>query len=193
MKKMLALVFVLSLVFALPVSAGVTLDNVNVVARSGFGFPSEDLVDIDNGSVVEGAVLYEVNKNVSAGVQFGWEEYDVELLGDATLLPLLGIVEVRPNGEREVQPYAKAGIGVTFVDFDNSALLKAFGAPGIDVDDAFTVEVGGGIDVAISENVALNFEATYSWAESDAQFGSGPAVDVDLDRAKVLAGLRYSF
>lgn len=196
MKKMLilALVFAIGLVFVPQAVAQLEFsrDKFEVVVRTGFGIPTEDLVDIDIGTVIEGAVLYEVHKNVNVGVQFGWEKYDVELLGDARLYPLLGIVEVRPNGERQIQPYAKAGIGVTFVDFENSALLKEFGDPSVDADEAFTVQVGGGIDVEISENVALNFEAVYSIAESDVTFGSTTA-DVNLDRTTVTAGLRYSF
>jgi opacity protein-like surface antigen len=111
---------------------------------------------VDTAYGVSGRIGYRMDPRFAIESQF---EYSGDF-SDISGLDLTGKL-VTINGkfyflQEQLQPYALAGIGGAWADFD----------PGPD-EDAFVVKVGGGLDFYLSENWGLNGEIVYNIGTGD--------------------------
>jgi outer membrane protein W len=189
---------VTALAYAAPDRVGIWDAGVNV---SGF-IPGDN--DTDNGVYVGGTFAYGVHQWIAIGVEAGWLETDIEEdtqlgLGDLGELhgnPLMADIIIRvPNPDQSFIPYGIVGIGVVFWDFDEGDTLESLGVD-VDIDTAFAVKIGGGIDWWLNANWILNFEASYVFNDADVSVtvGGAPTTDdADLDYFQIGGGLKYMF
>jgi opacity protein-like surface antigen len=142
-----------------------------VIGIENFDDTPSNLVDTAYG--VSGRIGYRMAPMFAIESQF---EYTGDF-SDVSGLDLTGKL-VTVNGkffflQEELQPYALAGFGGSWVDFD----------PGPD-EDAFVVKLGGGIDFYLSESWGVNGEVVYN-------IGTGDLDDVSSTSIGIGAFLRF--
>ncbi len=81
-------------------------------------------------------------------------------------------ISKKPEELKWIVPYASIGGGYYFLDLEEkSALINYWASRGVgidlEIDDAFFVHAGGGIEIFLTDHIALNFDARYTWAEAD--------------------------
>ena len=193
--SVLVLLLVASFAYAAPDRTGKFDAGFNV---SGI-IPTED--GADNSVYVGGNLAYGLNEWLAVGFEAGFSEIETEsadnvALGDLNALPVMGDVIFRLPTESPVQPYGVVGLGVIFFDFDESRTLQSLGLK-VDVDDAFAVKTGIGIDWFVNDSWALNLEGSYVFSEADAELlvlGTSLATDsIDTDYWMIGGGVKYLF
>ena len=149
---------------------------------------------------LEGGIGYtEIGvKNKTFGVK--WATIDA--------IPIFATLQFRwvsrkPEELKWIIPYACIGGGYYFLDIEERNEFRSFRAPAtieLEIDDALFFHLGGGFDIFLTKNLALNCEARYSWAEMDIderqnvggiyrRFGDS----VNLNAAFVGAGFKFYF
>ena len=88
--------------------------------------------------------------------------------------------------------------GYFFNDFDqNDPVIEFIYGAGadVDVDDSFGFHVGGGVEVFVTENVALNLDLKYIWTkvEADVNIAGFKDEDIDMDSFVVGLGIKFYF
>ena len=81
-------------------------------------------------------------------------------------------VSRKPEELKWIVPYACIGGGYYVLDIEERSELRGYWISrgvGVDlkIDDTFFFHLGGGLDIFLTKNLAFNFEARYSWAETD--------------------------
>jgi outer membrane protein W len=71
-----------------------------------------------------------------------------------------------------IVPYASLGGGYYFLEIDEKSELRALWASSgvaidLEIDDAFFAHVGGGVDIFVTDHIALNIDAKFAWAQAD--------------------------
>ena len=162
----------------------------------GGSFPKDD--EIDNAFTLGARVTYEFLKNLEAGLDISWQQYEDKFsgtkLGDVNHIPLYAIVKygiALESLEDQVVPYILAGIGLSFWNYD-----EAISSVSADSDVSFTGKIGVGADVKINSEISVFAEGGYFWADYDLNgsvFGTPVSGTVDVDSAFINGGLRLSF
>lgn len=198
MKKALLIallgLFVAGSAYAVPERTGHSDLGFNVSAA----IPSDS--STDTAVYVGGTYAYGVNEWLALGVSSGWAQFDDSTTGELTEVPLLGeiILRVPVAEEQQIQPYGVLGLGIAFFDFDESATVRASNVE-VEVDDAFAVKVGGGVDWFADEHWIVNLEVSYIFADTDVSArntvtgASASISNVDADNWFVGGGLKYRF
>ena len=175
-KKFLAVLIVMSVImfssgsiFAEDVSLG---DKINLGVNCSVVIPTED--SAGTGIYVGGLLSYDILKYLAVGIESGYAQIDFEessvKLGTLRGVPLLGDIIAKLPIEMDkftLTPYGIVGIGVLFSDFAESDVVKNAGIS-LETKTAFAMKFGGGIDLYVTKNIALNFEASYLMADIDA-------------------------
>lgn len=149
--------------------------------------------DFDDSVYVGGTVSYGVNDWFAVGLESGWASPDVDNAADVDMVPLLVDFIVRQPAQAD-QPqvfYGVLGLGALFFSADSN-----IAGVNVDIDDAFGVKLGGGVDWFVNENWALNFEASYIFSDASASASAGPIAasgDVDTDYWQIGGGIKYVF
>jgi outer membrane protein W len=201
--KMLSFVFMAS-VLAIGFAQEPSLVRADEVGQWSAGFrvnasiPKDD--DTDEAPGYMGYVDYQAAEYVRAELEAGWIEWDQGILGDLHMFPVLGNlqftypIELDSDENTSITPYLTTGLGVLFLNFEESQTLKDAGAS-LDVDPSFAVKLGGGLDYRFSESWALNIDGGYILSEGDAALKQGSttlaADNVEYDYWFIGAGLKY--
>lgn len=127
-----------------------------------------------------------LNSWLALGIEGGWQEADFDLTNDEdlTMITVFGDIIGRLNlPDSPLVPYGVVGLGA----------LHAYADTTSDNDDetAFAAKLGGGVDLFLSPNWIVNFEAAYIATGADIQGDSG--LTEDLDHWRAVAGLKYAF
>lgn len=127
-----------------------------------------------------------LNSWLAFGVEGGWQEADFDLTNDEdlTMITVFGDIIARLNlPDSPLVPYGVVGLGA----------LHAYTDTNTDDDDetAFAAKLGGGIDLFLTQNWIVNFEAAYITTGADIHGDSG--LTEDLDHWRAVAGLKYAF
>ena len=121
--------------------------------------------EVDDAESFFGRWVYNFNDYLAIGVEGGFytdsgiDEVGVDDAGELTdIATVFGDLIARyPTGENcPVLPYVVAGVGGVFW----GASAEVAGVD-LNVDDAFAVKVGGGVDWFIDDHWAVNFEGAY--------------------------------
>lgn len=182
-------------------------------------FLGED-IRVKDAFIGGGSAIWGIDRWFALELGFGRTRTEIESgvidmeYGEVTVMPLTLTAQFRYVGERprayeNMAVYLLGGIGYYFTDIDKSGELDIFWAltpPGflvdLDIENAFGVHVGGGIEAFLTRNVALYAEARWFWADADMEqkltpIAGGPVIigkdSVDLDSAKTVVGFRMFF
>jgi len=163
-------------------------------------------VDVEpDESVMYGVNLtYFIQNYLSLELSVDYTETDVDLkalglsgdAGDFESIPVLLSLRQHFSTNTKVSPYLLFGVGYFFNDIDqNDSTIEFIYGPGakVDLDDSFGFHVGGGIEVFVSENVAVNLDFKYIWTEVEADVNVPGFTDEDLDMDSFVAGLGIKY
>ena len=161
-------------------------------------------VEPDEDIMYEGNLTYFIQDYLSLELSVGYTETDVDFdalgleidAGEFETIPVLLSLRAHLSTNTKVSPYLLFGIGYFFNDFDqNDPVIEFIYGPGadVDVDDSFGFHVGGGVEVFVSENIALNLDLKYIWTEVEADVNVAGFKDEDIDMDSFVAGLGIKF
>jgi outer membrane protein W len=193
--------------------------SIGVGARLYGFFPSSDKLrgqrlDFEDGIGGEINVTYRFLKYLALEGGVGYTEFDIknETLGvDWARLEVLPIsltlqfrwISKKPEELKWIVPYASLGGGYYFLDIEEKSEFRIARLPvvvDLEIDDAFFATVGGGVDIFVTDHIALNFDAKYSWAQADIDetlITGGTSVTLggtmNLNGAFVGAGFKFFF
>jgi outer membrane protein W len=178
------------------------------------GAPRQKL-DFDNEVGGEVNVTYRFLKFLAVEGGIGYTKIDVKnkTLGVnwATIeaVPIFATLQFRwvsrkPEELKWIVPYACIGGGYYVLDIEERSELRAYYLPGIgvdlEIDDTFFFHLGGGFDIFLTKNLAINFEARYAWSETDIdeKLNDGVTIlergdTIKLNAAFVGAGFKFYF
>lgn len=208
------LIGLMSVLFSLTASASPDRTGTVDLGFNVSGFlPDEG--DYEAGLYYGGTLAYGINSWLAIGVEGGFSELDTDVNaaslgltsfsgGEMTMMPLFGDVILRASTVHDaIDPYFVVGVGALFLDVDDvNATVGALPVTIVsDVDTAFAVKVGGGVDWFLTDNWILNIEASYVFAESDVNASANVAglsatsqlQDVSFDYWQFGGGLKYKF
>jgi outer membrane protein len=167
---------------------------------------SSDITLIGGKATVDSAITADVDfsyffcDNIAAELTLAVAEHDVEAkntavgdvdLGDVKLLPPTLTLQYHFSPDSNLRPYVGTGVNYTvFFDDDPGD------ATGIDYDNAFGFALQAGIDIAIDEKWALNFDIKKIFLETDVAvkaLGTEVKTEVDIDPWLFGVGLAYRF
>lgn len=166
----------------------------SVGLKAGAGIPTESGEDTGFGLI--GDVYYGINKYIDLGIESGWQRLDWGSIGDVDIFPLLFNVKLKASDwiNDKFTPYLVTGLGVGFFNVNESSGYT------INIDPGFAMKLGGGVEYLITNNLAIDVEASWVYIASDydADYqdstttahisGSGHE-----DYVFIGAGLRYQF
>lgn len=161
-------------------------------------------------------VTYRFLKYLAVEAGVGYTEIDVKnktLNVDwATIsaIPIYATLQFRwvsskPEELKWIVPYAAIGGGYYILEIEERSELRNYWFPlgvgvNLDIDDAFFFHLGGGIDIFLTEHLALNFEGRYSWSQTDIdetqQVGAIARTlgdTINLNAAFLGAGIKFYF
>jgi outer membrane protein W len=162
--------------------------SIGVGARLYGFFPKSDTLrgqrlDFENALGGEINVTYRFLKYLALEGAVGYTEFDIKnetLAVDWARVEVLPIsltlqfrwISKKPEELKWIVPYASLGGGYYFLNLEEKSELRVFWlsqnvAIDLEIDDAFFVTVGGGVDIFVTDHIALNFDAKYSWAQAD--------------------------
>ena len=209
MKKRPLLLFCVTVFLLFCSDVGLAQDNegkLGVGARVGFVDYSDDdqtfsgveiELESDDAWMYEVNLTYFVQEYFSLELGAGYTETDEYLYsslgmsgsaGDMEQIPVLLTARVHFSTNHEVTPYLGAGIGYYFNDFDSNS-----SSPDIDVDDSFGFHVNGGLEVFITDYVAINVDIKYVWNEVDVDINLPGFGSEDFKRNQFVAGAGCKF
>lgn len=151
-------------------------------------FPKSDELrgeelDFRNGVGAEINVTYRFLKYLALEGAVGYTEFDIKnetLAVDWARMEALPIsltlqfrwISKKPEELKWIVPYASIGGGYYLLELEETSELISFWlsrgvAIDLEIDDAFFLHAGGGIEIFLTEHIALNFDARYTWADAD--------------------------
>ncbi len=193
MKRLSVFVLLFSLVIGFSTISRAELNlplqgSVGVGVRPFAIFPKSDEfrgeeLDFENGVGAEINVTYRFLKYLALEGAVGYTEFDIknETLGvrwaRMEALPISLTLQFRwvskkPKELKWIIPYASLGGGYYLLDLEEKSELINFWlsrgvAIDLEIDDALFLNAGGGVEIFLTENIALNFDARYIWADVD--------------------------
>lgn len=156
---------------------------------------------LDNAVYVGGTLAYGVTDWFAIGGEAGYSSIGTSVdasgvsinVGDLNAVPLLAdfILRMPAKADQPAVPYAVLGLGAIFWNFDSD-----IDGIDIDVDTSFATKVGGGLDWFVSDNIALNFEASYVFSDADYKAtadGDTLSDSVNTDYWQIGGGVKFVF
>ena len=161
-------------------------------------------VEPDESVMFGGNLTYFIQNYLSLELSVDYTETDVDLdalglegdAGDFESIPVLLSLRAHLSTNTKVSPYLLFGIGYLFNDIDqNDSTIEFIYGSGakIDVDDSFAFHVGGGVEVFVTENVALNLDLKYIFTKVEADVNVAGFKDEDIDMDSFVAGLGIKY
>ena len=208
MKKQPLLLFCVTVFLLFCSDVGLAEDNqgkLGVGVRAGYVDYYNDDQTVSGGELelesdvtlmYEANLTYFVQEYFSLELGVGYTETDEYLnfspgmsgkAGEMEQIPILLTARVHFSTNHEVTPYLGAGIGYYLSDFDSNS-----SSPDVDVDDSFGFHVNGGLEVFITDYVAINVDIKYVWNEVNLDIKL-PGLDEDYKRNQFVAGAGCKF
>jgi len=161
-----------------------------------------DSLKFDGAPLVGFNLTHYFNRFISFEVAVGYSQLDDETnatgatlnLGELKQYPVYFSGRLHlPIDSGAISPYAGAGVGYYFNDFDTSQAIALAGAI-IDTDNSFAFHLNAGIEFFIGNHFALNLDLKYIWNEADGDFTmANVAAMNDLDLNSFIGGISLKF
>lgn len=168
-----------------------------------------DDLDVD----FEGDMGYGIGINVFLGnrlsAEFAGSVVNVEvnaangavspfLAGDLEMIPLTGTLQFHFAPNSRIDPYIGAGVAyVLFDEVEGGEDLENVDIDAIEFEDDYGFVANAGIDIGLTDMIALNADAKYVPVESSARArfasGFGQFADIEVNPMILSAGLRLRF
>ncbi len=181
----------------------------SVGLRGGGSFLTQDAVRNANvegqlGPSFNGVIVYDVHEHLSFGFEAEWEQHKLDqaalTLGKASTASLLIRFEGHLARAEPFSPYFLLAGGYNLNSFSaDDGYLAEYGEDcRIDIDNAFALKAGFGVDMfVLFENAAINFEVAWKYNRADLDFLSGgntvASDSYDGSAVSFLIGFRYHF
>ena len=143
---------------------------------------------------------YGIKDNIAVTLDVGYHEFGYEALGlnfgELEAVPLIFSLQWRYPFMMSQIPatvYGITGLGAIFYDFDNEG---STGARNVDVDDAFAVRLGAGMDFFMDYNWVLNVEGSYTFSDTNVILSNtdgSQMISEDTDYWLLGGGVKYFF
>lgn len=144
--------------------------------------------DVDATVFLGGKLGYEWNEYLSLEIDTGWANADLAGgIGDVTTVPLL--FNVRLNifpGVYVVDYYVFGGVGIGFNDIDVNI-------PGVEIDNSFAGQIGGGAEYHINEYLAAFLNVRFYFNDPDVNVPVLGEEDVELNAVLIGGGVIWEF
>ena len=163
-----------------------------------------DSTRMDSGVYYGGSASYGVNDWFAVGVESGFEDArtnfqigTTEHQAHISHIPLfLDLIFRYTKTEYDYVPYGVLGLGMLFTDIHGTGTLRDANLK-LNVDNSFAIKLGAGVDWFVNDKWILNFEASYVWADANAQIkdlSTGNTFDsINMDYWAIEGGLKYLF
>jgi len=155
----------------------------------------------DSSIVPELDISYFLTANIAAELVLAVTPHDISArgttvgdvdLGDVWLLPPALTLQYHIAPDAKIRPYVGAGINYTvFLDEDPGSV-----ATDIDYEDGFGYVLQTGVDVGITDQLAINVDVKKLYLNTDVEIdalGTTVQADVDLDPWIIGVGAAYRF
>ena len=147
---------------------------------------------------------YFLHRYFSFELSADYVETDVELgvlglsgnVGQLSQIPVLLTGRMHFSTNPKMSPYLGGGVGYYFNDFDSERVITEFlygPRADIDVDDSIGYHVGGGFELFVSDNAAVNLDLKYVWNQVDADINLSDFGDEEFDVNAFFAGLGVKY
>ena len=182
-------------------------------------FPKSDKfrgekLNFENGVGGEINVTYRFLKYLALEGGIGYTEFDIKnktLAVDWARMEMLPIsltlqfrwISKKPEELKWIVPYAAIGGGYYFLEIEEKSEFRNARLPvvvDLEIDDAFFLHLGGGVEFFLTDHIALNFDARYAWAEADIdeRLNDGVTIlergdTINLNSAFIGAGFKFFF
>jgi len=161
---------------------------VTTLAGSGVGVNSDSTLEVD--------FTYMLNPNLGIELVLATTKHDLNgkgtiaalgKIGESGVLPPTLTLQYHFAPRAAVRPYAGVGLNYTlfYSDKSSAALNAALGGPTrVDLSNSFGPALQAGLDVDLSKDWFLNFDAKYIWIDTKATLvtgGTTRTVSVDIN------------
>lgn len=133
-----------------------------IMLKAGPSILTQNIAENTNGNVgpmIGWGAIYDLNKNVSFGLDMSWETHATEaagiVLGNIHTVSIMPFWKVRSSADEKVNPYFYFGMGGNFNGFMEGTILDGLA---INPSDSFGIKVAGGLEGFIQKNVSLGVE-----------------------------------
>jgi hypothetical protein len=168
--------------------------------------------EFDNSGVIGASLGARFENGISIGATVRHFRFDLEEgsldFGSLNVTPLLFYLEYQtyPPGGQGLAGHAGIGVGPVFSSFNEKGFLRDLERKfdvsiDIDTDVGFALELGGGLDVFVDENVSLSFDLRYLWGfiHADTTIRGKKSVELtdvdefDISNVQLLVSARFWF
>lgn len=160
--------------------------------------------DMDSTGYIGGTFAYNVTESVAVGLSGGWKESDMHVTvagaklnaGSLSAIPLIGEViwRIPPPPTQNWTPYLIGGVGGVIWSLDHSTELSSRGLTD-DLESAFAVKVGGGIEWRVDDRWYIYLEGAYYYTDAELKLvdsaGGVAGESGNLDFWNVGGGVKY--
>jgi Outer membrane protein beta-barrel domain len=174
--------------------------------RAGIAIPTQkNIQEFGNstsiGPLINVEGLYAIKEWLRVGLMVEWHQHSIKMwgpeFGTLDTVSILPTIEFRPtrayledHGLRAVIPYGSLGLGV-----NTNSISKGSGLPStasVSFDNTLAFRIGGGLDIPITSNLALNGELAWNRNSGDFQLNSTTG-SFNASTLNLMVGIRAQF
>jgi hypothetical protein len=162
--------------------------------------PSDDNIDVGISDQV--MAQYDLVKCLALGLEVGYTYFDVHGLGvdwgKVHCIPVMGDAILKypfEYKEYEIVPNLILGFGGLFTHIEDGSVVTTTNST-FSADGGFLFKLGTGVDVYVTDNLAIVFETSYQWSMADWQAhysGNNRTINFDPSSLYLGGGLRLRF
>lgn len=188
MRKLLCCLLGISLVLLIGTASFAQTSGLEIHGLYAFNADGDwegaDERDFDNTWGLGGSFVFCLNQNVKLDIGADYFAWEYKGSSDKlTLIPITATLRVGGNLDM-VFVYGGGGIGYSFNDTDQS---------GADIDDSLIYHFCGGVELGLSEQIALRGELRYNLIEPEYEETGVNKGDLNLNHMQFRAGLALYF
>jgi len=211
----------ISIIIIITISLNSYADDLTLQGRTALGFrisnvdysgDSYSVYGYDVDVEIDNAVMFGVNYtgfvtdffSIEASADYVKTDTDLSSgglsgkAGELTQIPIFLSFRLSPPNKFRVVPFIGGGVGFFINDFDqNDETIEYIYGSGakVEVENSLGYFVSGGLEIFITNHVALNFDAKYIWNDIDVGVSTPGFNDETLESNMVVigGGLKYFF
>lgn len=211
MKKLIAVVAIV--VFgALGINTAKAEDGFVIGARGGISNLTQDISETvtTGGDTALGInVGYKLNKYFTMGLDIDYEKHPTANIkhevrtGEFRTLSIMHVTQLHLPINKYFQPYALGGLGININKFELDSVFDPvcdYENCDIDLSNDFGYKAGIGLDIFVTDHIALNFESLWKYNQGNAEISVSRFYNIykwggDFNATTIITtvGLKYYF